>query len=214
MPAPRLFVLLAAAATLVAGARAAAVGAGGRPPSALDRVAAVSVPAPAVTAEASVVSAVTAPVAPPARTSPATPSGAGSTGWPALDAAIRRIPGYGGAAPATWSVSGRSGHYGSTYWYVNTIDISPSVPTRLLDSVVRHEWSHLLQTRAYSGDLSTLVSSLNAAFGGPGPSGVDGVEKAADCMALQLGATWTHYTSCRNRSWQAGAATLRAGHRL
>lgn len=137
-----------------------------------------------------------------------------ATGWPALDAAVERIPGYRGAAPTTWRLGDRYGHAGSTLLPAEAVWISPSVPTTQLDSVVRHEWSHVLQSRTYGGDTAAMVAALDAAFGGTGARGVDGVENAADCMALELGATWTHYTPCRDPRWRAAAATLLAGHRL
>ena len=86
--------------------------------------------------------------------------------------------------------------------------ISPSVPLRRLDAVVRHEWSHVLQSRAYGGDTPAMLAALDASFG------PRGVEVAADCMARQLGATWTHYTACADPRWRAAAATLLAGRRL
>jgi hypothetical protein len=52
---------------------------------------------------------------------------------------------------------------------------------------------------------------MNAWFGG---SGLTGPERAADCMAILQGATWTHYTTCTNTHWQAGARLLVSGHRL
>src|SRR4051812_16903966 len=58
----------------------------------------------------------------PARSSahPATTRRTGPTQWPALNAAIARIPTY---RPGTvrWVVSGRYGHWGTTDWYHATI---------------------------------------------------------------------------------------------
>ena len=136
------------------------------------------------------------------------------SGWPALDASVARIPGYLSAAPTTWQVSDRYGHLGSTLVPAELVSISPSVPAARLDSVVRHEWAHVLASRAYGGDVPAMVAALDAAFGGSGARGVDGVEDAADCMARQLGATWTHYTPCTDPVWRADAAVLLAGHRL
>ena len=134
----------------------------------------------------------------------------GPTGWGALDAAIGRIPGYwqGGIH---WSVTSRYGHYGTTDLATSDIYISPGVPTSLLDSVVRHEYAHVVSARAYGGQWQTTVSALNRAFGG---SGMTGAESAADCMARAMGATWTYHTSCSSSAWRAMAAQLLAGHRV
>jgi len=219
LPARRLPALLAVSVSLTtgltAGLLATAVTSGaGAPPdeaSAPGRPTGVAVPRPA----AARVHAALPDALPAAAPGPVPrPAAASGPRWPALEAAIGRIPGYADAQPATWLVSGRYGHYGSTELSDQTITIAPTVPTRLLDSVVRHEWSHILQARAYGGDVPAMLGSLNAAFGGPGGRGVSGVERAADCMARQLGATWTHYTSCDDPDWQARAATLRAGRRL
>ncbi|MGN6302424.1 MAG: hypothetical protein ACTHN8_15185 [Angustibacter sp.] len=126
-----------------------------------------------------------------------------------LSQAVSRIPGYGAHRPTRWVLTGKYGHWGATDLGSGTVYISPSVPASRLDSVVRHEWAHVLQIRVY-GSASATVAGLNAYFGG---SGMTGVERAADCMALQLGATWTNYTSCSSATWQRGAAHLLAGRR-
>jgi hypothetical protein len=126
-----------------------------------------------------------------------------------LNEAVARIPGYSAHRRARWVLTGRYGHWGATDLANGTVYISPSVPASRLDSVVRHEWAHVLQIRVY-GSAAATVAGLNAAFGG---SGMTGVERAADCMALQLGATWTNYTSCSSPAWQRAAARLLAGRR-
>lgn len=126
-----------------------------------------------------------------------------------LGQAVSRIPSYGAHRRARWVLTGKYGHWGATDLASGTVYISPSVPASRLDSVVRHEWAHVLQIRVY-GSASATVAGLNAYFGG---SGMTGVERAADCMALQLGATWTNYTSCSSPAWQRGAARLLAGRR-
>lgn len=139
------------------------------------------------------------------------PSGVtGPTGWPALNAAIARIPGYrpGGI---TWTVSSRYGHWGATDMATGWIYISPSVSPGLLDSVVRHEYAHIVTVRAYAGDWRTAKQAANLTFGGTGRTGV---ERAADCMARALGASFTQYTSCGRADWQAAAGRLLAGRRL
>ena len=141
--------------------------------------------------------------APPRRSS-------GPTGWPALDAAIARIPGY-SAGGIRWSVTSRYGHWGATDLATSEIFISPAVSPGLLDSVVRHEYAHVVTVRAYGGDWRAAKSATNAAFGG---SGRTGVELAADCMARAMGASWTQYTSCARQDWQQLSARLLSGRRL
>ena len=133
----------------------------------------------------------------------------------ALHRAISGIPGYRGHQPARWRISGKYGsNWGTADWYHDTIYISPRVPAPYLPSVVRHEWSHELSVRAYGGDVAAAVRAMNRVFGGPGATGMRGAEYAADCMAIRLGATWTHYTSCRNPAWSRAAARLVRGHRI
>jgi hypothetical protein len=133
---------------------------------------------------------------------PAAPRPSGS-----LAVAVSRIPGYSAHRPAHWVLTSRYGHWGATDLGANTIYISPSVPASKLDSVVRHEWSHILTIRAYGGVRAALAGT-NRAFGG---SGMLGAERAADCMARELGATWTSYTSCTSGAWRAAAARILAG---
>jgi hypothetical protein len=137
-----------------------------------------------------------------------------STRQAALNAAVGRIPGYRRHGSARWLVSTKYGHWGVTNWYTNTVYISPAVPARYLDSVVRHEWSHILEARDYRLNIPAAVAALNRHFGGAGSTGIRGAEYAADCMAIQLGATWTYYTSCREPSWQRAARRLLGGMRL
>jgi hypothetical protein len=144
-----------------------------------------------------------------ARSTPATGTNSSS-----LKAAVGRIPGYRRHRPAQWDVSRRYSQWGTTNWYANTVYISPSVPRRYLDSVVRHEWSHIVEARDYGLNIPAAVAALNRTFGGAGSTGLRGAEYAADCMAIQLGATWTYYTSCHTPSWRRAAARLLAGHRL
>jgi hypothetical protein len=134
-----------------------------------------------------------------------------SPGSSSLQQAISRIPGYGAHRPANWISTSRYGHYGATDLATNNIYVNPGVPSSVLDAVVRHEWSHILSVRAYGGSYPAMMAAANRAFGG---SGMTGAERAADCMAIQLGASWTHYTSCSNSQWRAAAARLLSGRRL
>jgi hypothetical protein len=123
---------------------------------------------------------------------------------------VARIPGY-RTGIATWTVTSSYGHWGMTDLNSGAIYISPSVPTRLLYAVAAHEWSHALSMHVYGGNVDQAVVAMDAWFGG---SGLLGAERAADCMARQLGATWTNYTSCSDSRWRAGAAQLLAGQPL
>ncbi len=142
---------------------------------------------------------------PGAEAAPAAPG----TGWPALDAAVLRIPGYAATTPVRWSVAA-SGPWGSTLWPADTVTVNRHTPLGRLDDVVRHEWAHVLQDRVWAGDTGQLLAELDAAFGG---AGTTGAERAADCMARGLGATWTYYTSCADPSWRTAAGRLLAGQR-
>jgi hypothetical protein len=135
---------------------------------------------------------------------------AGPTAWSALDAAISRIPGY-RSAGVRWSVTSRYGHYGVTNLATSQIFVSPNAPVRLLDSIVRHEYAHVLTVRVYGGQWKSARAATNTHFGG---TGMGGMERAADCMATVMGASWTHYTSCSSSTWRAKARRLLAGRRL
>jgi hypothetical protein len=142
---------------------------------------------------------------------PAAPFVAGPTGWSALNAAIARIPSY-RPLGARWVVGDTGGSWwGTADWYDATIYINPSTPSSRLYDVAVHEWSHILSVRDYSGDVSAAVSAMNYYFGGTGNVGP---ERAADCMAILQGATWTHYTTCDWRDWRSYARQLLAGRRL
>jgi hypothetical protein len=134
----------------------------------------------------------------------------GPTGWVQLDRAIARIPTY-RAHSARWVVSSRYGHWGTADWYHDTLYIEPSVPSAYLYDVAVHEWSHELSVLDYNGNVAAAVAAMNHHFGG---TGLAGAERAADCMAILQGATWTHYTTCANRTWRADAAVLLKGKAL
>jgi hypothetical protein len=137
-----------------------------------------------------------------------TPSG--PTGWAQLNSAIARIPTY-RAHAARWVVSSRYGHWGTADWYHDTLYIEPTVPSAYLYDVAVHEWSHELSVLDYNGNVAAAVAAMNRYFGG---TGLVGAERAADCMAIVQGATWTHYTTCTNTHWRAGASVLLRRHRL
>jgi len=135
---------------------------------------------------------------------------AGPTSWAALNAAIARIPTY-HAGASRWIVSGRYGHWGTADWYHDTLYISPTVPAGYLYDVAVHEWSHELSVLDYHGDVDAAVKAMNRYFGG---QGITGAERAADCMAVLQGASWTHYTSCTDSRWRAAARALMRGRAL
>jgi hypothetical protein len=137
-----------------------------------------------------------------------TPSG--PTGWAQLNSAIARIPTY-RAHGARWVVSSRYGHWGTADWYHDTLYIEPTVPSAYLYDVAVHQWSHELSVLDYNGNVAAAVAAMNRYFGG---TGLVGAERAADCMAILQGATWTHYTTCANTHWRAGAAVLLRRHQL
>jgi hypothetical protein len=134
----------------------------------------------------------------------------GPTGWPALDAAIARIPTY-RAGASRWVVSSKYDFWGTADWYHDVLYVDPGVPESKLYDVAVHEWSHELSVLAYGGDVAAAIRAMNSAFGG---HGLTGPERAADCMSILQGADWTHYTTCTDARWRAAAARLVAGKRL
>jgi hypothetical protein len=146
----------------------------------------------------------------PAATQVATGTVTGPTPWSALNAAIARIPTYRSGA-ARWVVSSKYDFWGTADWYHDVLYVDPGVPTDKLYDVAVHEWSHELSVLDYGGDVAAATRAMNATFGG---SGLTGPERAADCMSILQGATWTHYTTCTNPAWRASAARLVAGKTL
>jgi hypothetical protein len=123
---------------------------------------------------------------------------------------VGRIPGY-LPGSARWVVSDQYGSWGTADWYHGVVYVSPRVPRARLYDVAAHEWSHLVSVRPYAGQVDEAVAAMNAYYGG---SRLVGAERAADCMALLLGATWTHYTSCPDARWRDGARRLIRGEQL
>src|SRR4029079_5894854 len=159
-------------------------------PSATATHTAKPAPAPVHTAKAAVVS--------------------GPTPWSALNAAIARIPTYRSGA-ARCVVSSKYDFWGTADWYHDVLYVDPGVPVDKLYDVAVHEWSHELSVLDYHGDVAAATRAMNATFGG---HGLTGPERAADCMAILQGASWTHYTTCTNAHWRAGARLLVTGQRL
>jgi hypothetical protein len=134
----------------------------------------------------------------------------GPTSWSALNAAIARIPTY-RSGTARWVVSSKYDFWGTADWYHDVLYVAPGVPVSKLYDVAVHEWSHELSVLDYGGDVAAATRAMNATFGG---GGLTGPERAADCMAILQGASWTHYTTCTDATWRAAAARLVAGKTL
>ena len=128
----------------------------------------------------------------------------------ALMAQVARIPTY-RPGMARWVVSRAYDFWGTADWYHDVLYVSPDVPRSKLYDVAVHEWSHELSVLDYNGDVAAATAAMNAWFGG---NGLTGPERAADCMAILQGATWTHYTTCTNTKWRAGAKLLVSGQPL
>lgn len=77
-----------------------------------------------------------------------------------------------------------------------TIDIASGNSVRYLRAVMLHEWSHVLQYRAFPGadPWGSAIAAFNAKIGDPGDrTSYNGVEHGADCIALALGADYLGY---------------------
>ena len=147
---------------------------------------------------------------PTLRTSTA-PAPAAVAGVPmALRYAVGRIPAYRPGVVSDWVWSDRYGHYGATNLATREVTISPRVPSSILYSVVVHEYSHALAIWVYGSSASADVALMRT-FGG---SAAMARERAADCMAIVQGATWTNYTSCGSGAWRQAAWVLVSGRRL
>jgi hypothetical protein len=134
----------------------------------------------------------------------------GPTSWTLLNQAIARIPNY-RSGVATWVVTNRYGRWGATDLATGDIYISPNIPASKVYSVASHEYAHARTLYNYGWNLPAANVALNGWFGG---GDVAARERAADCMAIAQGATWTNYTTCQNDHWRQGARILLAGKRL
>jgi Putative peptidoglycan binding domain len=134
----------------------------------------------------------------------------GPTSWTALNHSIGRIPGY-RSGIATWIVTARYGHWGTSDLGNGDIFISPAVPASRLYSVAVHEYAHALASVDYGRDWRAMDAGIDRWFGANGRLSR---EWSADCMARLDGATWTHYTPCSSAHWRQGARLLLAGRRL
>lgn len=123
-----------------------------------------------------------------------------------LRASLDRLPGY-RPGDAVFQVRRGLPSWGIADLRAGRVYVSSSVPASRMYDVVAHEWSHILSVRAYDGDVAAALAAMRETFGG---SGMTGAERAADCMAREVGARWTHYTSCQDDDWRAAARRLLA----
>ena len=181
-----------------------------RKPSPTPKPAVVHVkPKPTPVAHRVVAKTAKASTSPSPKPSPKQTSSPSLTKQQQMMRAVDRIPGYGNGE-AIWVLK-NTGSWGLAVMGGGTVYISPTVPSKRMYDVVAHEWSHLLTAKVYDNDVQGALDAMNAYFGG---SDLTGAERAADCMARLLGATWTHYTPCTNSKWRAGARRLLSRQRL
>ena len=107
-----------------------------------------------------------------------------------------------GAGSAQWRVRD-TGAWGATNLSTGTVYIAPRTPPARLLDVVRHEYMHVLQGRAY-GDIRSAGAALAA---------VGGIEVNADCGALAMGASWTNYVRSCTPLQASAALRILAGQR-
>jgi len=129
------------------------------------------------------------------------------------EAELRSLPGNAGVT-IHWNDPDLSGHLGAVwsgttgYIMVNSAAMAGQ-PGKVRD-VVRHELAHIYQGRvAKANGLSwgALGDRMSGAFG------ANPQEKAADCVALRFGASWTHYTSdCSAPEKQAWVDAMIGGY--
>lgn len=97
----------------------------------------------------------------------------------------------------TWSFTSLpAGASGQAQPWNRKINISWTNSVRYLRAVMLHEWSHVLQYRAFAGSNPWFdaVQAFNALLGSPQDrTGYNGVEHGADCIALALGADYLGY---------------------
>jgi hypothetical protein len=127
-----------------------------------------------------------------------------------LDRAVAALPNF-RTGDAVFVLKPGLGSWGLTDMGAGIVYVSPTVPANRMYSVVAHEWGHVLSAKPYKPDVMAGVTAMNAWFGG---SGLTGAERAADCIARILGATWTNYTACNDAHWRDGARKLLAHQQL
>jgi hypothetical protein len=74
------------------------------------------------------------------------------------------------------------------------VSIASGQTVQNLRSVMIHEWSHVLQYRAFGGSWWDAVQAFNALLGHPADrTSYAGIEHGADCIAQALGASYLGY---------------------
>ena len=74
------------------------------------------------------------------------------------------------------------------------VNIASGQTVQNLHDVMIHEWSHVLQYRAFGGNWWGAVQAFNALLGHPADrSSYSGIEHGADCIAQALGASYLGY---------------------
>ncbi|WP_165372788.1 hypothetical protein, partial [Pengzhenrongella frigida] len=134
------------------------------------------------------------------------------------EATLRSLPGNEGVRLA-WNHAAIGNHLGGVYLDRGTeIMINgrrlATTPERTA-SVVEHEMGHIYQARimavnapalgGWNASYRAMKSRLDAVFAG------NGLEKSADCIALQFGATWVAYNSECGGERQGAVDALLAG---
>lgn len=163
-----------------------------QPPAPAEQPAPVEQPAPAP--------AVEEPAAPAPATDEA-PAEPAAANW--MEALRPKVDPQG---LATW-VFQAHGAWGASDGH--TVYIDPDVPQDKRWSVMVHEYGHVLQVRQY-GSLDATAVAMSAIVGASA-SDKGPTESNADCIAEQLGATWTDY-GCQD-ALRPAAAALVAGER-
>lgn len=146
----------------------------------------------------------------PSRPAPRATHRAALTPQQLLDRAVAALPDF-HPGDAVFQLKPGLGSWGLTNMGAGIVYVSPTVPADKMYSVVAHEWGHVLSAKPYKPDVMAGVNAMDAWFGG---SGMAGAERAADCIARLLGATWTNYTPCTDAHWRDGARKLLAGQPL
>lgn len=131
------------------------------------------------------------------------------------EAFVRTLPNSGGMR-ILWNDPRLAGHLGSADIYgspggilVNGNKLGNNVSK--MNDVIRHEAGHVYQHRLANKlgiGFWDMESQLAPAFGS------NAIEKSADCVALRLGASWTHYTKkCGSSAKQAWVSGLIGGYK-
>lgn len=120
-------------------------------------------------------------------------------------AAAASLPGGGSGATFNPFAHPQNSSWGVTNLGTCEVWVNPSTPSGRILDVVRHEYGHVLQCRAFGGDSQALIAASG---------GMSEVERVADAIALRLGASWVNYTaSPADWEWAAADALL-AGLRI